>query len=204
MRHIHSLGARVLTQVVTVACLVLAFIAQAHATSVLPAYLEQLIDDSSVAFEATCTGNRTERDPATNLVATYTTFAVHDVLKGAADTAFEIKQIGGTLPDGSVRYRVDGVPSFDPGQDYVVFLAGVSPLGFSSPIALGQGAFGIRPKGAAKVVSNGRDFREMMAHMASTLPSASQAKLAQTPVPIRDWDLEDFKRIVRERVAGLR
>ena len=173
----------------------------AHATSVLPARLEQLIDDSSVAFEATATANRSERDAATNLVVTYTTFEVHDVLKGAVGTTYEIKQVGVSLPDG-FRYKVDGVPAFTVGQEYVVFLAGVSQLGFSSPIALSQGSFSVQVRNGAKVVRNGRDFRQMLSQMAPTLPPNARIKL-NTTGPVREWDLDDFKRIVRGHLAGV-
>lgn len=182
-------------------CLAVLAMAPVRAHGVLPAYLEELIDDSAIAFQGTCTGNRSERDAQTNYIVTYTTFTVHEVLKGGVGTTYEIKQIGGTLPDGSMRYRVEGVPTFNVGEDYVVFLAGVSPIGFSSPIALGQGAFKVRAQGAAKVVANGRDFREMMSRMNATLPPAARAQL-QAIGPVREWDLDDFKRIVRAHLAG--
>ena len=113
-----------------------------RSATVLPMYLDELIDRSAVAFEGTCTGNRTERDPATGLVVTYTTFEVRDGLKGAVGSTHEIKQIGGTLPDEGVQFSVKGIPSFEIGEDYVVFLAGVSSAGFSSPMGLSQGRMG--------------------------------------------------------------
>src|SRR6185437_5020963 len=105
--------------------LLLAFAAAfpAAATSVLPVGVDQLVSDASVAFDGTCTGNRTERDPQTQLIVTRTTFAVHDVLKGDVGATYEIKQVGGELPEG-LRYKVEGVPRFQVGQEYVVFLAG--------------------------------------------------------------------------------
>lgn len=172
----------------------------AHATSVLPAYLEELVDHSTVAFEGTVTANRTERDTVTNFIVTYTTFEVTDALKGPVGTTYEIKQVGGKLPDGS-SYKVDGVPRFTVGQDYVVFLAGVSSLGFSSPIALSQGSFTVHSRNGAKVVANGRDFREMMSRIQSRLPAAARTKL-NGKGPVREWDLDDFKRIVRSHMAG--
>jgi hypothetical protein len=174
----------------------------ARATTVLPLYLEEIIDTSTVAFEGTCTGNRTERDPETNFVVTYTTFAVHDVLKGSVGTTHEIKQIGGTLPDSKLQYRVEGIPSFGVGQDYVVFLAGVSAAGFSSPIGLQQGKFTVKADGAARTVRNGRDFNEMTARLGLTKPSAPKAatQSAEAP-PVFDMDLDQFKSIVRKRLA---
>jgi hypothetical protein len=179
----------------------LAFMPQAHATSVLPLYLEELVDMSTVAFEGTCTGNRTEKDAQTGYVVTYTTFAVSDVLKGSVGTTREIKQIGGTLPDEKLQYRVEGIPTFAVGADYVVFLAGVSSAGFSSPIGLQQGKFTVKTQGTARKVSNGRDFNEMTARIAPAAPNAAKS-VAQDQAPVLDMDLAQFKNIVRNRVAA--
>jgi hypothetical protein len=173
----------------------------ALATSVLPVDLDQMVATASVAFEGTCTGNRTERDPATNMVVTYTTFAVHDVLKGNVGTTYEIKQIGGELPNG-MRYKVEGVPRFDPGQDYVVFLAGVSAAGFSSPIGLAQGRFVVTPATAGREVSNGRDFRDLTSTIpAADLPPALQQQ-AKRGEPMQRLDLDQFKQLVRRRAGA--
>src|SRR5258706_12954950 len=65
------------------ACLLgFAFALTASATSMLPLYLEEIIDHSTLAFEGVCLENRSERDAATNMVVTYTTVEVKDVLKG--------------------------------------------------------------------------------------------------------------------------
>ena len=180
----------------------LASLSTAQALSVLPLYLEELIDTSAVAFEGTCTGNRTERDAATNLVVTYTTFAVHDVLKGSVDTTHVIKQVGGSIPGDDLQYLVPGIPKFAVGENYVVFLAGVSSAGFSSPIGLGQGRFSIKSEGAARKVSNGRDFRDLTARILPGLPATAKARLQQDSAPVRDMDLDEFKQIVRTHVGA--
>jgi hypothetical protein len=91
---------------------------------------------------------------------TYTTFAVQDVLKGSAEAVHTIKQVGGRL--GDENYRIEGVPAFAVGQDYIVFLYGVSGDGFSSPVGLSQGQFLIRASPGGQEIFNGRDFREML------------------------------------------
>jgi hypothetical protein len=177
-------------------CCALAF-SQAHATSVLPLYLDEVIDTASVAFEGKCIANRTEREAGTNLVVTYTTFEVRDVLKGAVGKTHEIKQIGGAAGEGNLDFRVKGVPSFTVGEDYVVFLAGVSSAGFSSPIGLGQGKFGIESKAGGRRVANGRDFQDMTARM-----TVDRVKRASGPV--RDMDLDEFKQTVRNHLGRAR
>ena len=175
----------------------------AQAASVLPLYLDQVIDNSRLAFEGTCVETHSERDPATDMVVTYTTFAVHDVLKGSVGPSHTIKQIGGSLPGEGVQYRVAGVPTFEVGQDYVVFLAGVSASGFSSPIGLEQGRFDVREQGGKLLVGNGRDFRELASRMSPSLPAAARAKLAAAPGPVREIELGQFKQLVRNHVASV-
>jgi hypothetical protein len=111
----------------------------AQAASVLPMYLDELADHAAIVFQAKCTANRAELDQERNTVVTYTTFEVRDVLKGDVAAVHEIKQIGGVLPGENLERRVLGVPTFAEGEEYVVFLAGVSSAGFSSPLGTRAG-----------------------------------------------------------------
>jgi hypothetical protein len=180
----------------------LAVAGPAWAISVLPAQLDEIVDKATVAFEGRCVGNRTERDPVSGLVVTYTTFEVVDRLKGDVGATHTIKQIGGSLPDGSFHYKVDGVPTFTVGEDYVVFLAGVSSQGFSSPIALAQGRFGIRMGASGREVGNGRDFRQLTARIPQAQVPARALTRLHGEAPVPRLNLEDFKQIVRARVGG--
>src|SRR5258706_1238105 len=154
-------------RIAAILCCALAYLSPAHAASVVPLYLDEMIDTSAVAFEATCTGNRAERDAETNLVVTYTTFEVREVLKGFAPTTHVIKQIGGSLPGESLQYRVDGIPTFIPGEDYVVFLAGVSSAGFSIPIGLPQSKFTVKDAKGRRDARKGPAFNGMAAPILS-------------------------------------
>lgn len=174
----------------------------ASATTVRPLGLDEIIDTAAVVFEGTCVGNWSGRDAQTQLVVTYTTFAVKDVLKGDVPTNYVIKQIGGSLPNGMI-YRAHGVPSFTQGQDYVVFLAGVSSAGFSSPIGLAQGKFDVLPGAAGPEVTNGRDFRNMTAGMATAvLPAATAKSLGTAQAPVRRLGLDEFKQMVRAQLGA--
>lgn len=186
-----------------VSCLIgLALAGSAAATSVRPLQLGQIIDDATLAFEGTCIDTRTERDAATNLVVTYTTFEVADVLKGMVPGKYTIKQIGGRMSDGGPSYRVDGIPTFTVGENYVVLMAGVSAAGFSSPIGLAQGKFTVQKDAAGAKVSNGRDFREMTADMPPEVLPATVKALGDKPV--RSIGLDDFKQIVRAHAGRTR
>ena len=177
----------------------------ARATSVLPLYLDQIIDGAAIAFHGNCIDNRVERDIQTGLIVTYTTFQVQDVLKGQAAPVHIIKQIGGRLPSaaGSIEVRrIEGVPQFEVGQSYVVFLYGVSSAGFSSPVGLGQGKFDVLPGPAGPQVTNGRDFKEMTANRpALLLPQSAQTKLDQAQGQVDRLGLDEFKQFVRQRAT---
>lgn len=193
----------VITALLATLTVALGFVLPVQAASVLPLYLDEMIDTSAVAFEGRVTATRTVRDEATKLVVTYTTFEVRDVLKGAVAATHEIKQLGGSLPHEGLEYRVHGIPSFEVGEDYVVFLAGTSSLGFSSPIGLSQGRFGIQPGETGRRVANGRDFRDMTARMAEHLPPVAKARMLQAAT-VRDMDLDEFKRTVRAHLDARR
>jgi len=176
----------------------------AQAASVLPMYLDELADHAAIVFQAKCTGNRAQLDHELNTVVTYTTFEVRDVLKGDVAAVHEIKQIGGVLPSENLDRRVLGVPVFAEGEEYVVFLAGLSSAGFSSPLGLAQGRFAVRPEGASKRVGNGRDFRDTAGRMSEHLPPRARMRIAESPMPVVDMDLEDFKQAVRNRIGSAR
>jgi hypothetical protein len=173
----------------------------AHATSVLPLYLDEIVDTATVAFQGTVVENRTEREAATNLVVTYTTFAVSDVLKGTVGVTHTIKQVGGTIPgDDSPAFKIMGVPKFTVGEEVVVFLAGVSKAGFSSPIGLSQGHFHVNRSGVATSVHNGRDFRDMTSNIpASQVRNSMVNRVQQTQAVSSTAGLDEFKQLVRER-----
>jgi len=176
----------------------------ARASSVLPLYLDQIIDGAAVAFQGTCIENRTERDSQTGLIVTYTSFQVQDVLKGQVESTHTIKQAGGQLPGpaSDLVSRMDGVPSFRVGASYVVFLYGVSAAGFSSPVGLAQGKFSVLPGPAGLQVSNGRKFGDMTANRAAlVLPQSAQAQQGQVPEQGDRIGLDAFKQLVRQRTA---
>ncbi len=178
---------------------------QAGATTVLPVSLQQLSSRADLIFYGTAISNEVKLDEISGRVATFTTFAVMEVIKGAAGVTHTIKQIGGQLPDSRIRQIFHGVPRFSVGAEYVVFLPTASSLGFSSPIGLSQGRFSVVQHNGEAVVSNGRPLAAMMAapptsNLGST-PQAAQFSLTKAlsalsgePASAR---LPDFLRAVR-------
>jgi hypothetical protein len=178
----------------------LSILLPAHATSVLPMYLDEIVDTAAVAFQGTVIENRTAKDESGRIV-TYTTFQVQEALKGTPGVTYTIKQIGGELPAEGIQYRVHGIPRFGVGQHVVVFLYGVSKAGFSSPVGLEQGRFFVSEDGDGKHVANGRDFRDMTKRMTDGATALVKAQLAADK-PVKELRLEDFKQMVRGRVAS--
>jgi hypothetical protein len=190
-----------------IACAVaLGLAGRAGATTVLPLSLDDIVGTAAVAFEGTCIENRVDRDAATQLPVTYTTFAVHDVIKGAPGSTYTIKQVGGELPGKDVAFRIHGVPSFTVGEDYVVFLPQVSSAGFSSPVGLAQGRFSVRRDASGKTLAaNGRDFREMTANIPEQdLPAAVAQGVAHAGAPVHDMEVDTFKQLARQRAGKAR
>jgi len=103
--------------------------------------------------------------------------------------------------------RVPGVPQFEVGKRYVVFLPPASRLGFSTPVGLSQGMFTVKSNAKGEpMVGNGRDVGELMENMAqSKMPSRVADKLRAMPdkeVPANararaEMHLDDLRSILR-------
>ena len=175
----------------------------ARAMSVLPLYLDEIVNDAAIAFQGKSIENHSERDPQTNSIVTYSTFEVQEVLKGEVGATHTIKQIGGKL-QGEIN-QTTGVPTFTVGESYVLFLYGVSKSGFSSPVGLGQGKFNIIPVTTGFHVTNGRDFKEMTLGIPThVVPPSAQIKMQQTPGPVKRLDLDEFKQLVRQQMGAVK
>lgn len=150
----------------------------AAATSVLPLGLERLHGDAKLIFLGECLSNSVELDHQSARVVTYTTFEVLETYKGKLEHTHTIKQIGGNLP-GDLNVHIPGVPQFEVGKRYVIFLPPASKLGFSSPVGLQQGMFRMKTDDTGtQIVSNGRDVGDLMENMAqSRMPSRVAEKL---------------------------
>lgn len=180
-------------------CLLSLIIAMpARAMSVLPLYLDEIVNDSAIAFQGKSLENHSERDLQSGSIVTYSTFEVQEVLKGEVGATHTIKQIGGKL--AGETHQTTGVPTFTVGESYVLFLYGVSAAGFSSPVGLDQGKFNIIPVSKGFHVTNGRDFKEMtLGISANLIPPSAQIKMQRASGPINRLDLDEFKQLVRQK-----
>jgi hypothetical protein len=120
----------------------------AHAaTMVKPMTLEEVTAESQHVVHAVVTSVTSGRDES-GVPSTWTTFAVAETLKGDDAPTFTIKQFGVATPlsDGTVA-RLAGLPSYEVGEEVVVFLRDPSRRGFTSPVGLGQGIYRVKRHG---------------------------------------------------------
>ena len=172
---------------------------QASATSLLPVSPQRMSAVAESIFHGRVIDNTVKLDPASGRVATFTTFKVLEAVKGEIGKTHVIKQIGGHLPGSSVRLVIHGVPQFETGAEYVVFMPAPSSLGFASPIGLSQGKFDIQRLNGEAVIINGRGFASQSstasAQTAARLPSAVEHD--QSPARADAVPLADFLQSVR-------
>ncbi len=122
--------------------------------------LEDLVGHSQRIFSADCQDVSSGFDE-NNLPYTRYSFRVTDSIHGVANhQVVVIKQFGSSEPiqldNGVTRVsRIEGMPRYIPGQEYLLFLNQESRLGFSSPIGLLQGAFRVQGRGTSRTVVNG-------------------------------------------------
>ena len=130
------------------------------ATSLRVMNLEDLVGHSQRIFSAVCQSVSSGFDE-NNLPYTSYSFLVTDSIHGVANQqVVVIKQFGLSEPiqlDNGVTQvsRIEGMPRYAPGQEYLLFLTQESRLGFSSPIGLIQGAFRVQGRGTSRTVVNG-------------------------------------------------
>lgn len=155
------------------------------ATSLLPLNLEQLSTRASLIFYGTVISNQVEKDSQSGQIVTLTEFEVVDLIKGNAGTRHTIKQLGGYLEGSDLRLHIHGVPKYEIGNQYVIFLPEKSVLGFSSPIGLHQGNFSVFTIDGEKIISNGRNLssqqtpsnRPVQIPLATVIDNPSRARL---------------------------
>ena len=181
--------------------------ANSYAAMVVPLGLDRLHGDAEYIFLGECTSNNVDFDRISNMVVTYTTFEVVESFKGTLGRTHTIKQVGGALPGADMVTKFAGVPQFEVGKRYVLFLPPVSTLGFSTPVGLGQGLFHVHvDSSGAPVIKSGRDVGELLENLPQNqIPSRITDKLRAMPDKRQpdqakaraEMHLDDFRSIMR-------
>ncbi len=164
----------------------------ASASSVVSLNLQQLSSRATLIFYAEVTSNNVKKDGQSGRIATFTVFKIIELIKGKTGSTHLIKQIGGHLASTGTTLRIHGIPKFETGNKYVVFLPEKSSIGFSSPLGLHQGSFTVSTINGEQLVSNGRNLTEQ-----STQNSSIQIPLAVRADKPTHARLDDFINTVR-------
>jgi len=187
------------------------------ATSLKVMNLEDLVESSQRIFSAVCQNVSSGFDE-NNLPYTSYSFLVTDSIHGVANQqVVVIKQFGLAEPiqlDNGVTQlsRIEGMPRYVPGQEYLLFLNRESRLGFSSPIGLLQGAFRVQGRGTSRTVINGLRNANLLIDTRKSTQQRSQERLqnlSQTaPVTLPDERIrgpvsyDNLASLVRSLLAG--
>jgi len=187
------------------------------ATSLRVMNLADLVEHSQRIFSAVCQSVSSGLDE-NNLPYTQYSFRVTDGIHGVTNQqVVVIKQFGLSEPiqqdNGVTRVsRIEGMPQYIPGQEYLLFLNQDSRLGFSSPIGLLQGAFHVQGSGTSRTVVNGmrnanllidtrksiqQRVRERQQNLSRSAPVALPDELVRGPV-----SYDNLTGLVRGLLAG--
>lgn len=157
-----------------VVCLAALTCLPVSATKIRPLNLEQMVDRAERIFEGRCVETHDEFDPRLGASLQVATFRIDRRLKGDLGRTITLRFYG-----AASGRRIPGVPRFRDGEELILFLAGDSRLGLTSPVGLAQGKFvvGTDKKGrriASNGFGNGQLFRNLSPEVESRLgPTAA-------------------------------
>lgn len=123
----------------------------AHALTVLPATFEELVRESVAVVHGRVRDVRADWSPDRRTIQSAVTLDVLDTLKGSDVAAATFVVPGGEA--GGRLLVVPGAPTFRPGDEVVIFLAGRAPA-LPQPVGLSLGVYRVTParSGASALV----------------------------------------------------
>ena len=110
-----------------------------HATTVQRLAFEDLVKKAQHIVAGKVQGARTYWSSNRKLILTSYTIEVDEAIKGQSLQTFELTTIGGKI--GDLELHVSGMPSFEKGENIVVFTEPSGP--YQVVLGLGQGKFTI-------------------------------------------------------------
>jgi len=112
------------------------------AMTVIPPSFQELVASSTQVLRVEVTGVSTRWDPSANgkLIHTYVQCTILKTLKGTPANSITLRLLGGQV--GDVHFEVPGMPTFEVGHTYVVFVAG-NGSAFCPIVAATHGSFPI-------------------------------------------------------------
>ena len=167
-------------------------------TKIIALNLKDLVSESHFIFEGVCqdaTAVRIHRSESSiQIPAVRYRFKVLDAIKGVDQDLFEFHQLG--TSSGQAKFRVNadtiGIPKYQVGQTYLLFLNPMNDSGLTSPLGLSQGLFILKAK---KAFFNGVSNRHIFTKMEPWIPKA------------KDWNEngvppEQLKALIRGILSG--
>ena len=188
--------------------------ADLFATRVLHRNLQELSNLSKRVFVGRCVYVTESFNPGGGLPPyTEYTFEVTESIKGNVGGMITFRQYGLRSPrqiSENLAYvgRIPGMPIYQEGQEYVIFLIGDSSLGLTSPVGLFQGAFFVIEENGRKMVINGNNnvglFKELSAEKMELGLSSNLSQNEKGLMTVKKGPLNynDFISLVRKMVNG--
>ncbi len=127
-------------------------VGQSTATTLNSVSVDQLATDAELIFEGEVIAHETRRDPAADLIYTFVTFAVHDVIKGTlAGSQLELRFAGGSA--GNDIVEISGLTLPDQGEQGIYFIESVSRNLLNPILGWSQGHYLILEENGQRIVS---------------------------------------------------
>jgi hypothetical protein len=159
-------------------CLILAIYSSSFATTVVRLTLDDMVKKAHEIVQGSVRSSQTRWSPDHRIILTITTIDIQETIKGQPSKTIELTTIGGTI--GDLTLVVPGMPSFETGEDAVIFIENVGAV--KTVVGLNQGKFSVRNGDVANRMS-GLSFPD--------------GREGGAPVRMR---LEDFKRQIKDRL----
>ncbi|MBI2339604.1 MAG: hypothetical protein HYU99_04445 [Deltaproteobacteria bacterium] len=171
----------------------------ARALTVKPLSLDQLTRMAPRIVQVTCEDKQVELDEAeSGLSVTWYTFEVLECLKGDCPEHLTIKQVAqGTESSGNSMARVNfGLPEYEVGKTYLLFLAGDSDkTGLTAPMGVFQGHFPMEKTGGKWTIPDLHTRKTLFKNMEAKLPGKG-AMLKKLGSSGSSGDYEEFKSVI--------
>lgn len=160
----------------------------AHATSIAPLTLEQMVDGSDLIVRGTVNDVWTTLDPVG--VITHATITVERTLKGNASGEVEVIVPGGEL-DGSINL-VDGAPRYGVGERVLVLLSARKDGSYLN-VAFGSGKYDVK--------QNPTDGSDMVVQFTVPYDRAWDFRFLPNPAPADRVSLAALEQRMTDRVT---
>lgn len=179
--------ARLLRGVVAACCFLAGLVPSLlFASRVRPVNLEELTRRADRIFHGRCVEVRPALDPDLGLTVTYVTFVPQRAIKGSfRGGRLTIKLLGDQSPAAPVGAAIEGLPTFQVGEEVILFLHGDSRHGLTSPVGFGQGKFDVvRDKEGHRVAVNAFGNEQLLAGMSTK----ARGKVGQRAARVKDHE----------------